>query len=180
MSTTPTTVLMLLHAPNPFPQESIYPATFYDAQGAPLTGANGTRYTIHFPGPLPYDAAKGWWSLIAYNKQAALIANPINRQALNDRTQGLKVNKDGSFTVYVQAEQPTDPVRAVCTSSYTQNKMHPCVCVGAGCCRGCRGSPSACLNVSLGWCYVKMPCLVCVWLCSRDRCCACELCLLWV
>lgn len=52
----------------------------------------------------------GWWSLAPYNKQGGLLANPIGRYAIGDQTPGLKVNADGSFSLFVQAEQPSAAV----------------------------------------------------------------------
>ena len=40
-----------------------------------------------------------------YNAQYNLVANPINRYSLGDRS-GLKAGEDGSATIYVQKEAP--------------------------------------------------------------------------
>ena len=35
-----------------------------------------------------------------------MVANPIDRYSIGDRTAGLRYNDDGSLTVYVQHESP--------------------------------------------------------------------------
>ena len=40
-----------------------------------------------------------------YNLQYNLVANPINRYSLGDRS-GMKEDKDGSVTIYVQRNSP--------------------------------------------------------------------------
>lgn len=50
--------------------------------------------------------AGAFWSLTAYDADSYLIANPINRYALGDRS-GMKLGNDGSVTIYIQAEPPS-------------------------------------------------------------------------
>jgi hypothetical protein len=57
-------------------QEALYPATFTDSQGKPLTGTN--NYTIHFnPGQTP--PVNAFWSITMYNSKSLFVDNPINR-----------------------------------------------------------------------------------------------------
>ena len=67
-------------------QDAIYPTCTVDADGQPLTGAN--RYVLHFDkGMTP--PVNAFWSLTLYDQQGYMVANPINRNAIGDRS-GLK------------------------------------------------------------------------------------------
>ena len=46
-----------------------------------------------------------FWSLTMYDDDAYLVANPINRYALGDRSH-MKFGDDGSLTIYIQNESP--------------------------------------------------------------------------
>lgn len=85
--------------------EAFYPLTNVDSEGVPLDGSTG-RYSIRFEkGQLP--PAKAFWSLTMLDeKRGLLIANPINRYSIGDRTPGLKIAADGSLTLYLQADAP--------------------------------------------------------------------------
>jgi hypothetical protein len=88
------------------PEESLYPASLFDAQGNLLSGSH--RYQLHFPtGQLP--PVNGFWSLSVYNldEKFTLAPNKINRYSIGDRSKGLVYNEDGSLTIYLQHEQPT-------------------------------------------------------------------------
>ena len=83
--------------------EAVYLNSDTDSDGQPLSGA--TRYSLTFPpGGLP--KVKSFWSLTIYDANHNLIANPLNRYSIGDRTKGLKQNPDGSITLYVQNESP--------------------------------------------------------------------------
>jgi hypothetical protein len=84
-------------------QEALYPATFTDDQGKPLTGSN--NYTIHFnPGQTP--PVKAFWSITMYNNKSLFVNNPINRYSIGKYTEGLKNNTDGSLDIYIQNASP--------------------------------------------------------------------------
>jgi hypothetical protein len=84
------------------PQEALYPATFTDVQGQPLSGAN--NYTIHFdPGQTP--PVDGFWSVSMYNDKNLFVDNPLNRYSINSYSE-LKNNTDGSLDLYVQNQSP--------------------------------------------------------------------------
>jgi len=52
----------------------------------------------------PTDA---FWSVTMYDiPKFYLVANPINRYSIGDRTPGLKYNPDGSLDIYIQHESP--------------------------------------------------------------------------
>jgi hypothetical protein len=85
------------------PAEAVYPTTSVDSRRHPLTGAH--RYVLHFAkGQLP--PVRGFWSLTMYDQGHFLVANPIDRYAIGDRTRGLKRNRDGSLDILLQAARP--------------------------------------------------------------------------
>lgn len=85
------------------PSQSLYPTASTDVKGKPLDGAHA--YTIRFSkGDLP--PVHAFWSLTMYNASYFLYANPIERYAIGNRTQGLHPARDGSLTIVVQHDQP--------------------------------------------------------------------------
>jgi hypothetical protein len=90
------------------PDETKYFYQDMDQAGARLNNAN--RYTVTFPkdGTPPIN---GFWSLSIYNKNHFFVANPINRFSVGTKNKDLKFNPDGSLTVYVQTDEPADPVQ---------------------------------------------------------------------
>jgi hypothetical protein len=86
------------------PEEAMYLNASLDDSGKPLTGRN--RYEIRFEkGGQPEVGA--FWSVTMYNLQYNLVANPINRYSLGNRS-GMTTAKDGSLTIYLQKDSP-DP-----------------------------------------------------------------------
>ena len=87
------------------PKEAIYYSGFRDGRGAPLRGA--TRYTITFTPPMTYikTIPPGFWSLTMYDLSGFTVDNPIGRYSLGSGDP-LKRNADGSFTLYVQHDDP--------------------------------------------------------------------------
>ncbi|MBK6511960.1 MAG: DUF1214 domain-containing protein [Haliea sp.] len=86
------------------PEESTYAARTVDDAGQLMSGAH--KYQLHFtPGKFRPPA---FWSLIAYDLQSstALIANPIGRYSIGDRTPGLEFNADGTLDIYIQKDEP--------------------------------------------------------------------------
>jgi hypothetical protein len=88
------------------PEEALYPVTTVDADGDQLDGAK--RYRLRF-GPGQEPPVDAFWSLTMYHQTGGLVENPIDRYAVGDRTRGLVVDDDGSLTILVQHERPTDP-----------------------------------------------------------------------
>jgi hypothetical protein len=79
-----------------------YGLIWVDADGAPLDGTN--RYELRLATPPPVDA---FWSLTMYDvPDFYLVANPIDRYSIGDRTPGLKTAEDGSITIYLQKDSP--------------------------------------------------------------------------
>lgn len=88
------------------PEEAVYPRAQVDSDGKPLNGAH--RYVMCFEkgNTPPVDA---FWSITPYNaSNYMLMANPIDRYAIGDRTTGLKYNPDGSLDIYIQHDPPVN------------------------------------------------------------------------
>jgi hypothetical protein len=86
--------------------EAMYPMTKTLADGAALDGSKH-KYTLTFPkGQLP--PVNAFWSITMYDgKTQLLIENPINRYLINSpMLPGLKLNDDGSLTLYIQKDSP--------------------------------------------------------------------------
>ena len=80
------------------PIEATYLNVSVDGEGRPLSGKN--RYVIHFAkGGEP--KVKAFWSVTMYNLKYNLVANPINRYSVGDRS-GMRPDADGGLTIYVQ------------------------------------------------------------------------------
>jgi hypothetical protein len=87
------------------PNEAKYFYQDLDASGARLNGNN--RYTVTFAkGQTP--PVKGFWSLTLYNEQHFFEPNPIKRYSIGTKNKDLQLGADGSLTIYVQADEPSD------------------------------------------------------------------------
>ncbi|WP_144143626.1 DUF1254 domain-containing protein [Paraburkholderia sp. BCC1884] len=85
-------------------QEAVYVGTRLNAEHQQLVGAQ--PYVIHFD-KKDLPPAKFFWSMTMYDLPARhLVANPINRYSIGDRTHGLKYGADGSLDIYVQQASP--------------------------------------------------------------------------
>jgi hypothetical protein len=85
--------------------EAAYPMTYTDADGNQLDGHN--RYTLTFDQDPPVDA---FWSITMYDlPDFYLVANPINRYSIGDRTPGLRRDPGGPLVIVIQHDQPADP-----------------------------------------------------------------------
>ncbi len=90
------------------PNETKYFYQDLDADGGRLSSAN--RYTVTFAkGATP--PVNGFWSLSIYNEHHFFIANAINRFSVGTKNKDLKLDADGSLTIYVQADAPADPLQ---------------------------------------------------------------------
>jgi hypothetical protein len=84
--------------------EAAYPMTCTDADAGQLDGRH--RYTLRLGQDPPVDA---FWSLTMYDlPDFYLVANPIDRYSIGDRTPGLRRDADGSLTIVIQHDQPAD------------------------------------------------------------------------
>ncbi|KAA1193949.1 DUF1254 domain-containing protein [Pseudohalioglobus sediminis] len=88
------------------PEESLYPAMLFDADGELLEG--GQVYQLHFAAD-EMPPVNGFWSLSAYRlTDQQLEENEFQRYSIGDRTKGLRYNTDGSLTLTLQHEKPDD------------------------------------------------------------------------
>ncbi len=85
--------------------EAAYAMVYLDGDGDLLDGSG--RYTLTFTEDPPCGA---FWSVTMYDTpDFYLVANPIDRYSVGDRTPGLRRGEDGSLTIYMQADTPEDP-----------------------------------------------------------------------
>ena len=85
------------------PEETKYLYTDNDHQGQQLNGQNS--YAITFPkGQTP--PVKGFWSVTLYNAEHFYHDNPLKRYSLGTKNKNLKLNTDGSLTLYAGAKSP--------------------------------------------------------------------------
>lgn len=84
--------------------EAMYIMAEVDAEGVTLTGAQ--RYVLRFaPGGAPDVGA--FWSITLYGRRdCLLVANPIGRHSIGDRTRGLRRDADGGLSISIQADDP--------------------------------------------------------------------------
>jgi hypothetical protein len=90
------------------PNETKYFYQDLDESGARLNSAN--RYTVTFAKD-ETPPVNGFWSLSIYNEHHFFVANKINRFSVGTKNKDLQFAKDGSLTIYVQADEPSDPVQ---------------------------------------------------------------------
>jgi len=84
--------------------EAAYAFVYTDAGGEQLDGRN--RYTLTFAEDPPADA---FWSVTMYDlPDYYLVANPIGRYSIGDRTPGLRRAADGSLTIVIAHDRPPD------------------------------------------------------------------------
>jgi len=85
------------------PEEAYNFSGAKDSAGETLD-ASKHDYVIHFKTPPPVRA---FWSVTMYkHPEVLLVANPIKRYSIGDRTPGFMTNEDGSVTIYLQHESP--------------------------------------------------------------------------
>jgi hypothetical protein len=84
--------------------EALYASQQTDKAGKVLDGSR--NWLLRFePGQLP--PVNEFWSITMYGlPDRFLVANPINRYSIGDRTPGLKLGADGSLEIYLQSESP--------------------------------------------------------------------------
>jgi hypothetical protein len=85
--------------------EAAYAMVYEDADGEQLTGRH--RYILRFDRTPPVGA---FWSVTMYDTpDFYLVANPIGRYSIGDRTPGLHTAEDGSLTINMQRDEPSSP-----------------------------------------------------------------------
>jgi hypothetical protein len=85
------------------PSATRYIYTDFDSSGARLTGVN--QYTVTFA-KAQTPPVEGFWSLTLYNEHHLFSANPLNRYSLGTKNKDLRLDPDGSLTLFVQSESP--------------------------------------------------------------------------
>ncbi|MDQ6438166.1 DUF1254 domain-containing protein [Mesorhizobium sp. LHD-90] len=90
-------------------EEAIYMDGRIDDKGEPFDG--GKKYTMRFEkGQQPN--VNDFWSLSMYHlSDGSFVENPIKRYSIGDHTPGIVTADDGSLTLYVQHDEPTDPAQ---------------------------------------------------------------------
>jgi hypothetical protein len=79
-----------------------------DKDGGRLNGSR--RYAVTFAkGQTP--PVHGFWSLTLYSQYHFFVANEIKRYSVGTKNKDLTINGDGSLTIYVQADRPSDERR---------------------------------------------------------------------
>lgn len=86
------------------PNEAKYFYQDLDSTGERLNGNN--RYTVTFPKGEP--PVEGFWSLTLYDEQHFFAPNEINRYSVGTKNRDMKLNADGSVTIYVQSDAPAE------------------------------------------------------------------------
>lgn len=76
----------------------------HDGIGQLLDGSKA-RYTIHFTKD-QIPQAHAFWSITVYNQEYDLVENPLGRYSLGSVDKGLKFDRDGGLTFYLQADAP--------------------------------------------------------------------------
>jgi hypothetical protein len=86
--------------------EAMYPMAKTLADGTPLDGSKH-RYTLTFAKD-QFPPVNAFWSVTMYDgKNQLLVKNPIDRYLINSpMLPGMKKNKDGSLTLYIQKDSP--------------------------------------------------------------------------
>ena len=83
--------------------EAAYAMTWDDGDGDPLDGTQS--YRLRFESTPPVGA---FWSVTMYDlPEFFLVANPIGRCSIGDRTPGLVHADDGSLTIVLQLHEPS-------------------------------------------------------------------------
>ncbi|MCP1419236.1 hypothetical protein J3D47_003479 [Pseudomonas laurylsulfativorans] len=86
-------------------RETTYLFREEDGDGQRLSGERS--YTLTFPaGQTP--PVSGFWSLTLYDPLHFFAANEINRYSTGTKNKDLKYNADGSLTLYIQHQRPTE------------------------------------------------------------------------
>jgi len=90
------------------PNETKYFYQDLDENGGRLNG--NKRYTVTFAaGRVP--PVRGFWSLTLYNGYHFFEPNSIKRYSVGTKNKDLATSSDGSLTIYVQHDAPTDPAQ---------------------------------------------------------------------
>lgn len=87
------------------PNETKYYYQDLDAKGTRLNGSK--HYTVTFAKDQT-PPAHGFWSLTMYDGMHFFVPNEIGRYSVGTKNKDLQFDSDGSLTIYVQPDAPTD------------------------------------------------------------------------
>jgi len=87
-------------------EEAVKLRVFTDETGAKLNGAN--RYMLKFSKD-QIPRVDAFWSITLYDNNFNLVLTPSNKFAVRDIDPDIKYGEDGSLTVYLQSQPPTEP-----------------------------------------------------------------------
>ena len=83
----------------------IYPNTSVDDKGGPLTGAH--NHVLHFEaGKFPPVIV--FWNMAMYASDMLFVENDFGRYSIGSTTDGLRKAADGSLTILIQHDKPSD------------------------------------------------------------------------
>ena len=90
------------------PERAMYPKRYVDSEGQLLNGENA--YSITFPAEMPVNTdVGGFWSVTMYDAQDRfMVKNDINRYKIGSMTEGLMYNDDGTLTIHISHDKPSD------------------------------------------------------------------------
>ena len=86
-------------------EEAVKLRTFTDSNGKPLEGSR--RYVLKFS-KAQIPVVNAFWSITLYDNRFNLVSNEAKLYAVRDIDPNLKYGKDGSLTIYLQSERPTE------------------------------------------------------------------------
>ena len=78
------------------------------------------------------NAFRAAWPRRIYNEHHFFVANTINCFSVGTKNKDLKLSDDGSLTIYVQAEPPSDLAFNASTGRQRQRVTSPCTCEPIG------------------------------------------------
>ncbi|MCB0412129.1 MAG: DUF1254 domain-containing protein [Bdellovibrionales bacterium] len=88
--------------------DAVYPSAATDSDGNALSGDH--KYTLRFEkDQLP--PANAFWSVTLYDSEYFFVDNPLNKYRIGSRDD-LKMNEDGSVTLYFQKESPGEELES--------------------------------------------------------------------
>ena len=90
------------------PNETKYYYQDLDADGVRLNGEN--KYTVTFARD-QFPPVRGFWSLTLYDQDHFFAPNEIKRYSVGTKNKDRTPGADGSLTIYVQAETPSQPAQ---------------------------------------------------------------------
>jgi hypothetical protein len=85
-------------------EDAIYPVTYLDEDGDPLSGADRYVWRLEKDAMPPVRA---FWSLTLYDHEGFQVANSLNRFAIGDRDD-LRTGPDGAIEIRIQHDPPAE------------------------------------------------------------------------